>query len=513
MMAVSRTSGSERGYKMQYYSTRGNTVRVNAAEAIIRGLAPDGGLFVPSEQADAFSLKDLPGSSYHELAAAIFKPFLTDYSEEEIEASVQRAYSPTSFDHPDITPLQQTADKEHVLELWHGPTAAFKDMALQILPYLLKTAVRKTGEEDEIVILTATSGDTGKSALEGFRDIEGIKIIVYFPEKGVSDVQRLQMTTQEGSNVVVAAVKGNFDDAQRGVKDIFNDTILGGRLAAKGFRLSSANSINWGRLLPQIVYYFRAYLNLAGAKTIELGEPVNFVVPTGNFGNILAGYYARELGLPVNRLICASNRNNILTDFINTGLYDSRRELHLTLSPSMDILISSNLERLLFELTGHDAEIITAWMEELKSAGSYRTNDSTMTKIRDIFWADYADDRETAATIKKVYGECNYLIDTHTAVGKAVLDKYQSTEGDNHHSIILSTASPYKFAGSVMQALQGDRHENSISELDIINKLSDLTGTAIPENLASLGQKKVKHKKVITRDALRDHLLESLSIG
>lgn len=496
---------------MQYYSTRGNTVRVNAAEAIIRGLAPDGGLFVPSKRVVAFSLKDLPGSSYHELAAVIFKPFLTDYSVEEIEASVQRAYSPTSFNHPDITPLHQTADREHVLELWHGPTAAFKDIALQILPYLLKTAIRKTGEKDEIVILTATSGDTGKSALEGFRDIDGIKIIVYFPEKGVSEVQKLQMTTQEGNNVIVAAVKGNFDDAQRGVKEIFNDTVLGGCLAAKGFRLSSANSINWGRLLPQIVYYFRAYLNLAGTKVIEFGEPVNFVVPTGNFGNILAGYYARELGLPVNRLICASNSNNILTDFINTGLYDSRRELHLTLSPSMDILISSNLERLLFELTGHDAEMITAWMNELKDAGSYRASDSTLDKIRNIFWADFADDLETSETIKKVYEECRYLIDPHTAVGKAVLDKYHSREKDNHHSIILSTASPYKFAGSVIKALQVESFNSRMSELEIINKLSDLIGTAIPENLAELGRKKVKHKKVITRDALRDHLLESLS--
>ncbi len=496
---------------MQYYSTRGNTAKVSSAEAIIKGLAPDGGLFVPAERPGIFDIATLPDSSYHELANHIFKIFLSDFTEEEIEAAVKNAYTPTVFDHPEITPLYQVAEKEHILELWHGPTYAFKDIALQILPHLLKKALNKTGEDNEIVILTATSGDTGKSALEGFRDIPGIRIIVYFPEKGVSEIQKLQMTTQEGNNVSVAAVKGNFDDAQRGVKEIFNDPIFGDKLAARGFRLSSANSINWGRLLPQIVYYFWAYLRLVKQNKIVKGDKVNFIVPTGNFGNILAGYYACTLGLPVNRLICASNQNNILTDFINSGLYDSGRKLFLTISPSMDILISSNLERLLFELTEHDSEVIEGWMEELKTKGSYRVDKFTLNKIQNLFYAGYADDSKTLATIKSVYNDNKYLVDTHTAVGKAVLNKYLSENNDNCHNIILSTASPYKFASSVMKALRSIPEKES--ELEVLNKLARITGTTIPKNLACLGSKKIMHKQVITHDTMRDHLLNTLAIS
>jgi threonine synthase len=497
--------------QMQYYSTRGNTVRMSSSEAIIRGLAPDGGLFVPADKITAFEIANLPDSSYRELASTIFKPFLSDYSDQEIEAAIQDAYNPRAFDHPEIAPLHRIDEKRHILELWHGPTYAFKDIALQILPHLLKTAMRKTGENDQIIILTATSGDTGKSALEGFRDIPGITIVVYFPEKGVSEIQKLQMVTQEGSNVSVAAVKGNFDDAQRGVKEIFNDNALGGRLAARGYRLSSANSINWGRLLPQIVYYFWAYLSLVKNKFINLGDAVNFTVPTGNFGNILAGYYAKCLGLPVNRLICASNQNNILTDFIKTGIYDSNRKLHLTLSPSMDILISSNLERLLFELTGHNTVKTAAWMAELNNKGYYRVDKPTLDKIQTLFYAGYADDTETVATIESVYNDHNYLTDTHTAVGLSVLKSYLSENDDGCHNIILSTASPYKFAASVARALQKD--SESSSELALLDLLARETGTKVPENLANLGTKEIRHNKVVTSDNMRDHLIETLSIS
>ncbi|MFU8794451.1 MAG: threonine synthase [Dethiobacteria bacterium] len=496
---------------MQYYSTRGNTVRMSSSEAIVRGLAPDGGLFVPADKITAFDIAKLPNNSYQELANTIFKPFLSDYSDQEIEAAVHNAYNPRAFDHPEITPLHRIDKKKHILELWHGPTYAFKDIALQILPHLLKTAMKKTGGDDEIVILTATSGDTGKSALEGFRDIPGIKIIVYFPEKGVSKIQKLQMVTQEGSNVSVAAVKGNFDDTQRGVKDIFNDDILRARLAARGYRLSSANSINWGRLLPQIVYYFWAYLSLINKKYINLGDAVNFTVPTGNFGNILAGYYAKCLGLPVNRLICASNQNNILTDFIKTGLYDSNRKLHLTLSPSMDILISSNLERLLFELTKHNAGKIADWMEGLKSMGYYRVDKPIMDEIQKLFYAGFANDINTVTTIKSVFDDYNYLTDTHTAVGLSVLNNYLSNNNDSCHNIILSTASPYKFASSVARALQ--KYSESDSELALLNLLASETGTKVPENLADLGTKEIRHKKVVTGDNMRNHLFETLSIN
>ena len=498
---------------MRYYSTRGETGYVTAAEAIMKGLAPDGGLYVPADQAASFTIENLPAGNYQEIANIIFKPYLTDFSPAEIEGAISAAYNTENFDHLAIAPLYKLADKLFVLELWHGPTYAFKDIALQILPHLLTTAMQKTGEKTEIIILTATSGDTGKSALAGFRDIPGIKIIVYFPENGVSEVQKLQMTTHEGNNIRVAAVKGNFDDTQTGVKQIFSDHKLAADLERAGYRLSSANSINWGRLLPQIVYYFSAYNNLIQQEALQPGEKINFVVPTGNFGNILAGYYARQLGLPINRLICATNRNNVLTDFINSGIYDSNRPLYRTPSPSMDILISSNLERLLFELTGHDSKRLTAWMQELKKCGKYQIDRSTLQNLQELFWSDYADDDETLQSIATVYKSDHYLIDTHTAVGKAVLAKYLSRNKDSCPTVILSTANPFKFTGSVIKALFGEGRFEESSELELLKILALETGTTVPANLADLEQKPVKHKQVIAREAMLDHLLSSLNSG
>ncbi len=497
---------------MHYYSTRNRSCLVSSAEAIKKGLAPGGGLFVPAEAAAPFPVNNLPKGSYKDIALTIFKKYLTDFETAELQKAITAAYSNDSFDHADITPLKKVSKNQYVLELWHGPTYAFKDIALQILPHFLRDAVQATGERAEIVILTATSGDTGKSALEGFSNVPGTKIIVYYPENGVSEVQQLQMTTQEGNNVGVAAVKGNFDDAQSGVKTLFNDSNLAKKLAASGYRLSSANSINWGRLLPQIVYYFKAYNDLVIYKEIQVGENVNFVVPTGNFGNILAGYYARKLGLPVNRLICAANSNNVLADFINTGSYNSRRPLHKTCSPSMDILVSSNLERLLFEITEHDVEKINIWMKQLQSTGEYHLDDVNLSKLQELFWSDYANDYETLDTIKGIYKKHSYLVDTHTAVGQAVLQKYLSKEKDTAPTVILSTASPFKFCGSVIKAIFGENKYRDKSELEMLDILSRETGNPVPANLAILSEKPIKHKQVIERGKLHDHLLQTLNL-
>lgn len=497
---------------MLYYSTRNLNNLVSSAEAIKKGLATEGGLFVPAEAVASFSANNLPNGSYVNIARTIFELYLTDFEEADLQTAITAAYSRDNFDHEDITPLKKLSDNQHILELWHGPTYAFKDIALQILPHFLRTAIHITGEKSEIVILTATSGDTGKSALEGFCNVSGTKIIVYYPENGVSEVQQLQMTTQEGDNVEVAAVKGNFDDAQRGVKALFNDNSLAEKLAESGYRLTSANSINWGRLLPQIVYYFKAYNDLVSTKEIKPGDRVNYVVPTGNFGNILAGYYARQLGLPINRLICAANSNNVLSDFINTGSYNSKRSLHKTYSPSMDILVSSNLERLLFELNEHDSEKINLWMKQLQSTGKYSIDSPMLNKLQELFWSDYASDQETMEAIKETYEQYNYLIDTHTAVGKTVLDKYLAEENDKSCSVILSTASPFKFCGSVINALFGEKQYEDTTELDLLEILSSKTGNRIPTNLADLAKKPVKHKQVIEREKLHDHLLNALNL-
>jgi len=495
---------------MRYYSSRSENHYVTASEAVLKGLAPDGGLFVPEETPQVYSSDNLPSGSYQDMACEVFSRFLDDFNFTEVQQIVRKAYNPDTFDHPAVTPLVCLNEQVYVLELWHGPTSAFKDVALQALPHLLSAAAQKSDYSREIVILTATSGDTGKSALEGFRDVPGITIIVYFPEKGVSEIQKLQMTTQEGSNVHVIAVRGNFDHTQSGVKQIFSDRAINRKLEEAGFRLSSANSINWGRLLPQLVYYFSAYRELLSRGRIDKGDPVNFVVPTGNFGNILAGYYARRLGLPVNRLICAANRNNVLSDFINSGIYDKRRTLYNSLSPSMDILVSSNLERLLFELTGHDAERIRFWMNQLNKNGYYKVNPDTSSRLQQLFWSDYADDDETLATVAETYREHGYLVDPHTAVGKKVLDKYLDGEKDRHPSIVLSTASPYKFTGSTIKAIADSSRYKGCSELELIKILEQETGAPVPENLAELEQKPVLHRQTINPDDMPGQLQNML---
>ncbi len=497
---------------MKYTSTRGKAEEVSAAEAIVKGLATDGGLYLPSDEVAPYPEKDLPGGTYQDIAKIIFKRFLTDYSGGEIEHAVHAAYNRNNFDHAEITPLTALSSTLFIAELWHGPTAAFKDIALQVLPHLLGTAVLKTGERAEIVILTATSGDTGKSALEGFRDVPGVKIMVYFPGNGVSEVQKRQMTTQQGSNLSVAAVKGNFDHAQAGVKQIFNDRDLATQLKEAGYLLSSANSINWGRLLPQIVYYFYTYGKMIARKAISPGDKVNFCVPTGNFGNILAGYYAMKLGLPVHRLICAANFNNVLSIFINTGRYNSRRSLYQTTSPSMDILVSSNLERLLFLITGQDAEKVNAWMQELKQRGEYSVDKATLEAIREQFRSDFAGDEEAAQAISSVYREHGYLMDTHTAVGKAVLEKYQAAENDHRPTVILSTASPFKFTGSVVRALYPGEDFAALTEFDLIKVLAKRTGIPAPDNLVNLDRLEIKHKQVVAPAEMRNHLLSFLGL-
>jgi threonine synthase len=481
-----------------YISTRGGQERFSAAEAIKAGLAPDGGLLVPETlpRIDDGFLAELVPLDYHRRATRVLQFFLDDYSPAEIEACVQAAYPETKFDHSAVAPLVALTDSAHVLELWHGPTSAFKDMALQMLPQLLSLALTKTGETAEIVILVATSGDTGKAALEGFRDVEQIRIIVFFPHEGVSEVQRLQMVTQEGRNVTVVAVRGNFDDTQTGVKNIFNDKAFNARLLTRGFKLSSANSINWGRLLPQIVYYFSAYADMVRKDSIQIGQGVNFAVPTGNFGNILAGYYAKQMGLPVNRLICAANSNNVLTEFLRTGVYNRNRDFHKTLSPSMDILISSNLERLLHHATGSDAAKVAGWMSELAESGRYQVDDGCLKAIQAIFWSDWASDEETLGAIQGVFGKYGYLMDTHTAAGWKTCEKYRQATGDSTPTVLLSTASPFKFNQSVFTAVAGHNAPSDRNEFAVLKDLSGLTGWPVPPALEALEGKDIRHKTV-----------------
>lgn len=490
---------------MLYESTRSKFKQVSSAEAIKRGIAPDGGLFVPHEivQIHGEELKEMAGLSYQRLAAAVLKKYLTDYSDEEIEDCVALAYNEKNFDSPAIAPIHKLDESLYILELWHGPTCAFKDLALQILPHLLTRAAAKTGDRSTIVILVATSGDTGKAALEGFKDVPGTRIIVFFPEEGVSAVQRLQMVTQEGNNVDVVAVQGNFDDAQNGVKDTFGDVRFNKDLLSKNYKLSSANSINWGRLVPQVVYYFSAYFDLVAKGGATLGEKINFVVPTGNFGNILSAYYAREMGLPVNKLICASNANNILTDFIRTGDYNRNRNFYKTISPSMDILISSNLERLLYHLTGRDYVKTGAWMTSLKDNGSYKIDELTLASINNIFWPDCADDHETMETIRSCYKNHSYVTDTHTAVGLNVYQKYIAATGDKTKTIVASTASPFKFNTSVARAILGDNAVLGQDEFALLTSLSAASGMEIPAGLKGLEQKPVLHQKKALKDGIK----------
>ncbi len=499
---------------MLYRSTRGNCAIVSSAEAIKKGLAADGGLFVPEKVIlfDNEQILKMVDMSYQERALNILEGYLDDYTISELKDCVNQAYTAQKFESDAIAPLHKLYDSVNVLELWHGPTSAFKDMALQILPHFLVKALKKTGEKEEIVILVATSGDTGKAALEGFKDVEGTKIIVFFPSQGVSEIQRMQMVTQEGSNVYSIAVNGNFDDAQNGVKRIFRDEDIFRLMQENGYKFSSANSINWGRLVPQIVYYFSAYADMLKNKEIEIGEKINFVVPTGNFGNILAAYYAMQMGLPINKLICASNDNNVLTDFINTGIYNKNREFKKTLSPSMDILISSNLERLLYLITDGNCEMVGDWMSKLSSEGIYEVDQEIKKNIQKVFWAGYSNDNDTLKTIENVYQETGYVLDTHTAVAVDVYDKYVISTNDITKAVIVSTASPFKFNESVISAIAGEEVWTGKSEFELLTVLSEESGLKIPEPLKQLDKKPILHKELCQPVEMINKVREVLNI-
>ena len=499
---------------MLYESTRGGMSDVLSHEAIKMGIAPDGGLFVPSSRVmlELDEIKQMINMSYRERAYFILERFLDDYSEDELRSCIENAYSENKFSSPSIAPVVSLNGNMNILELWHGPTCAFKDMALQILPHFLVEAVKKTGEKDQIVILVATSGDTGKAALEGFKDVEGTKIIVFYPSEGVSNIQKLQMVTQEGNNTYSIGVEGNFDDAQNGVKAIFTDDEIKEVIKQNGYKFSSANSINWGRLVPQIVYYFSAYCDMILKGKIVAGDKINFVVPTGNFGNILAGFYAKKMGLPINKLVCASNDNNVLTDFINNGEYDRRREFIKTVSPSMDILISSNLERLLFEIACRDSERINKWMQELKENGFYKVDKIVLSAIQEIFWADYTTTEETLNTIKCVYNDYNYLLDTHTAVAVDVYDKYVISTGDITPTIIVSTASPFKFNESVSNAVLESTNLEDKNEFELLEILSKHTGWKIPKGLQDLDKKEIRHKKKCNKQDMKQTVQDILNV-
>ena len=479
---------------MQYKCTRNRTEAISAAQAIVQGISADGGLFVP-ECLPSYSmeqLKELGNSSYTGRAMRILKDFLPEFSEEEIRECVESAYSQKKFPGG-AAPLVRLPDTNMAfLELWHGPTCAFKDMALQLLPHLLTKSLKKTNCDKTAVILVATSGDTGKAALEGFRDVPGTKILVFYPEKGVSAMQQRQMNTQEGNNVSVCAIEGNFDDAQTGVKKIFTNPEIKKALDENGMLFSSANSINWGRLLPQIVYYFSAYCDAAEQGMITLGQPLNVVVPTGNFGNILAAYYAKKMGLPIKKLICASNSNNVLTEFLSTGVYDRNRTFYTTISPSMDILVSSNLERLLFDLTGGNSDLVSGWMKDLNTEGHYQVGEELTAVLKDLFYSGSCDDGKTRETIGKILAEKKYLCDTHTAVAADVYAQYAKDTGDTETpAVIVSTASPYKFADSVLEAVAPGNKQDADDFLKI-EQLSSLTGTKAPAPIEELKEKQVR---------------------
>lgn len=492
------------GEIMNFISTRDkNSKQYTAAQVIKQGLADDGGLFVPTkipylseEEITSFS-----SLSYPELAATILAKFLTDYSYEELLEDCKTAYSEEKFSEC-VCPLNKVDNHTYSLELWHGPTCAFKDMALQIMPKLLSRALVKTGENRIALVLVATSGDTGKAALEGYKDIPQIKICVFYPQNGVSTVQELQMTTQNGNNVNVSAVRGNFDDIQSGVKRIFNDNLIADELNENGYFLSSANSINFGRLAPQIVYYIKAYSDLLAKSEVEFGEKINICVPTGNFGNILAAYIAKLMGLPINKLICASNSNNILTDFLKTGRYDKNREFYLTMSPSMDILISSNLERLLYFVGG--VEQTVEYMSTLNKNGFYQVNNEIKSKIDEHFIGYFTDENQTLNTIKKYYDINGYLMDTHTAVAFSALENYRSEHPDKTKTIVASTASPYKFAKNVYGAIFG---RNNLDDVQTLQELSKQTDTEIPMPLYELDKKQIRFDTVTTPADMYEEVL------
>lgn len=493
--------------ELLYGSTRGGESGVTASQAILKGLASDGGLFVP-EQIPALdvTIEELAKMTYQETAYAVMKQFLTDFTEDELKNCISRAYD-EKFDTKEIAPIKK-AGGMFFLELFHGKTIAFKDMALSILPYFMTTAAKKNHVDNEIVILTATSGDTGKAAMAGFADVPGTRIIVFYPKDGVSRVQELQMLTQKGANTSVVGIYGNFDDAQTGVKKIFGDKEFEKELDEMGFQLSSANSINIGRLVPQIVYYVYAYAKLYAAGEIEKGETVNVTVPTGNFGNILAAYFAKQMGIPFGKLICASNDNKVLYDFFQTGEYNKNREFILTTSPSMDILVSSNLERLLYLSCGRNAEKTKALMDGLSKDGRYEITSEMKAFVSD-FWAGYAGMEANAAEIKKLYEESGYLVDTHTGVAAAVYEKYKEETGDGKKTILASTASPYKFSRSVMEAVTGA--DESADEFELIDKMEKLSGVKIPAAIEEIRNAKILHNRQCRPEEMKETVKSTFS--
>lgn len=483
---------------IMYKSTRSNSEKVTASQAILKGLADDGGLFVPDAiPALSVPLEKLSELTYQETAYEVMKLFLSDFTEEELRACIRGAYD-DKFDTKEIAPLKKV-DGAYYLELFHGKTIAFKDMALSILPYLMTTSAKKNGVENEIVILTATSGDTGKAALAGFADVPGTSIIVFYPKNGVSPIQEKQMLTQKGENTNVVGIIGNFDDAQTGVKNMFHSKELAARMNAKGYQFSSANSINIGRLVPQIVYYVYAYGQLLRQGEISCGEKINVVVPTGNFGNILAAYYAKNMGLPIETLFCASNENKVLFDFFQTGKYDRKREFILTSSPSMDILISSNLERLIYKITGEDADQTRVFMDALSSEGEYQITEEMSTKLAG-FVGGYASEEETAANIKKVYETADYIMDTHTAVASHVY--YDKAKATGRKTVIASTASPYKFTRSVMDAIDKAKYD-SMSDFELVDELNKLSGVAVPAAIEEIRTAPIVHDIVCDKSEMQ----------
>lgn len=491
-----------------YRSTRSNSAPVTASQAILKGLSDDGGLFVPDHIPTLDkSLKELAGMTYQQVAYEVMKLFLTDFTEEELKNCINSAYD-SKFDTEKIAPLVK-ADDAYYLELFHGSTIAFKDMALSILPHLMITSARKNNIKNEIVILTATSGDTGKAALAGFADVKGTRIIVFYPKNGVSPIQEKQMVTQKGANTFVVGIHGNFDDAQTGVKKIFSDKELAKEMDEKGFQFSSANSINIGRLVPQICYYVYAYAQLCKDGKITEGEKINVVVPTGNFGNILAAFYAKNMGLPIDKLICASNDNKVLYDFFRTGTYDRNREFVLTTSPSMDILISSNLERLIYRIAGNDADKNRELMSALTGNGKYEITEEMKAQLAD-FYGNFASEAETAAEIRRLYEKCGYVIDTHTAVASAVYGKYVAETGDHKTTVIASTASPFKFTRSVMDAI--DTKYDVMGDFELVDELSKIAKVKVPGAIEEIRTAPILHDTQCDVDKMKDTVKSFLGI-
>lgn len=500
---------------MLYNSTENKNEVVSAAQAISQGISKDGGLFVPQElpQYTLDTIKTLLPMSYNERAKFVFADFLSDFTSEEIADCVDSAYTKEKFGSDCPAPLvtkKYNGNEINIMELWHGPTCAFKDMALQILPHFLTKSLKKKYDGKTAVILVATSGDTGKAALEGFKDVDNTKMIVFYPEDGVSPMQKRQMNTQKGNNVNVCAIKGNFDDAQTGVKKIFTTEEIVKLLNDNNMLFSSANSINWGRLLPQIVYYVSAYCDLVNDNKINLGDKINVVVPTGNFGNILAAYYASCMGLPINKFICASNKNNVLTDFINTGVYDKNRQFYATASPSMDILVSSNLERLLYMFSDNNDKLVAEWMTQLKTTGKYEVTPEVKEKITSQFFGGYCDDDNTKATIKKLFEDEKYLCDTHTSVAINVYNQYVEKTGDKTPVVIASTASPYKFSHSVLEAVSPELICDD--EFEMVERLNKVSGAEVPKPIAELKNLDVRFNNVTEADKMPEYVKNTLGI-